>query len=163
MVTIDYEAIAGRVLKLAADFDQRMIPTSQAAHDSRRMSWAILFTGHVWPSEAEDAVVHHYQGNRAFALMPGDVVDYCAKKLPWSSPEHARDWILRTAVQNPYAHMLEEFSGIPEPVIEIPNSVTRAGERVYLTEQLHQWAVEHMPELVTAILAKRFVPAWWAK
>lgn len=157
---VNYRDIAGTVLKLAANFDPRLEPTNQAAHDARKEAWATLFDGLVWPTEAEAAVVAHYRDPRAFPLLPGDVVDYCQKQPVWSSPEHARDWILRVGVRNPYSGAIEAYSGITEPVIDIPESLPRTQHKTYLIEKLTEWAAPRLDELAEAIVAKQFRP-WW--
>jgi hypothetical protein len=162
MVTtaLDYVEIARSVLRIAATCDPRMEPSCQEMHNARRESWATLFAGHVWPAEAEQAVYDHYRDPRAFPLMPGDVVDYCAKQPVWSSTEHATDWILRVGVRNPYSGAIEAYSGIQEPVIDIPESVPRCQHKTYLIEQLTAWASTRLDELTAAIVAKQFKP-WW--
>lgn len=161
VIEINYRDVAATVLKLAANFDQRMVPADQSTHNERKEAWATLFSGHVWPTEAEQAVYAHYRDPRAFPLMPGDVIDYCAHQPVWSSLEHARDWILRVGVRNPYSGAIEAYSGIQEPVIDIPDCVPRASHKTYLIEQLHQWATTRLEELTAAIVAKQFKP-WWA-
>lgn len=160
MVTLDYVDIARSTLKLAADFDVRMHPGNQEVQNDRRQSWALLFNGHVWPAEAEAAVIEHYRNPRAFPLMPGDVIDYCAKQPVWSSPEHARDWILRVGVRNPYSGAIEAYSGIQEPAITIPESLPRCQHKTYLIQALTEWATPRLDELAAAIVAKQFRP-WW--
>lgn len=160
MVTPDYVEIARTTLKLAANFDQRMRPINQEMQNERRAAWALLFTGHVWPTEAEAAVIDHYRNPRAFALMPGDVIDYCAKQPVWSSQEHATDWILRVGVRNPYSGAIEAYSGITEPVIAIPDSVPRCQHKTHLIQALTDWATPRLDELAAAIVAKQFRP-WW--
>lgn len=159
MVT-DYHAISGQVLKLAAEFDHRMEPSSQEMHDARKNAWALLFDGYVWPTEAEAAVVDHYRDPRAFPLLPGDVVDYCARQPVWSSHEHATDWILRVGVRNPYSGAIEAYSGITEPVIAIPDSVPRCQHKTHLIQALTDWATPRLDELAAAIVDKQFRP-WW--
>lgn len=161
VTTTSYVDIARNVLRIAATCDPRMEPSSQEMHNARREAWATLFTGHVWPLEAEAAVYDHYRDARAFPLLPGDVVDYCASQPVWSSPEHARDWILRVGVRNPYSGAIEAYSGISEPVIAIPESLPRGQQKAYLIEKLTEWATPRLDELTEAILAKRFRP-WWA-
>lgn len=161
-MSIDYRAIAKNVLKLASDLDSRMVlPPSESALKSKIDTWTLILTGKTWPTEAEAAVIKHYGDPRAFPLLPGDVVDYCQHEPVWSSLEHARDWILRVGVQNPYSGAIEAYSGIQEPVIDIPASVPRTRHKAYLIEQLHAWASPRLDELANAIVEKQFRP-WWA-
>lgn len=157
---IDYESVARSVLKIAANLDQRMMPATQEVQDARRQAWATLFHGHVWPHEAEQAAYEHYRTQRAFPLMPGDVIAYCESQPVWSSREHAQDWILRYGVQNPYSGAIESYSGISEPVIAIPESTPRCQEKAYLIEHLNRWVQPRLDELADAIVERRYVP-WW--
>lgn len=157
---INYVDVARSVLKLAASLDPRMFPASQELQTERREAWATLFTGHVWPTEADQAVCDHYRNPRAFPIMPGDVIAYCETQPVWSSREHVQDWILRVGVQNPYSGVIEAYSGISEPVIEIPASIPRDQEKVYLIQKLTEWASPRLDELADAIIAKRYIP-WW--
>ena len=151
-----YRDIAKAVLKLAMNLDERIPkPTSE-----RVDAWATLFDGRVWPQEAEASVYDHYAKIPCGMLMPGDVITYCDRQPPWSSMEHARDWILRVGVRNPYSGAIEAYSGIQEPAIAIPESVPRSSEKAYLIEQLTAWAQPRLDELAQAILAKQFRP-WW--
>lgn len=159
-MVINYEDIARTVLKLAASFDQRLYPVSQEFQDERRKAWATLFVGRVWPEEAEQAVVSHYRNPRAFPILPGDIVAYCDSQPVWSSRDHARDWVMRMGVQNPYSGVIEQYSGIREPIIEIPPEIRREGEKAHLIAKLTEWATPRLDELAEAIVAKKFVP-WW--
>ncbi len=160
----DYRAIAKNVILTAADLDHRIrdelaaIPDDQATR--RFTSWATVFAGRTWPTEAIEAVGEHYARPNAFRLMPGDVVTYCDNQPVWSSTEHARDWVLRVGVQNPYSGSIEAYSGITEPVIDIPESVTRDGERAWLIDQLSAWARPRLDEIANAIVERRYEP-WW--
>ncbi|BDY31393.1 hypothetical protein [Mycolicibacterium mageritense] len=161
-MNFDYRTIAKNVLKLASELDTRMaMPASDADKKSKIDAWETILTGQVWPTEAEAAVIEHYRDPRAFPLMPGDVVAHCKAQPVWSSLEHARDWILRFGVQNPYSGAIEAYSGIPEPVIDIPESVPRSSHKAYLAEHLRQWVAPRLDDLAAAILAKKFRP-WWA-
>lgn len=152
----NYRDIAKNVLKLAAELDARMsTPTT-----GRVNAWTTILTGQVWPTEAESAVIAHYRDPNAFPLMPGDVIDYCNRQPVWSSEEHARDWIMRIAVQIPYSGAIEAYSGVREPIIEIPAEIARERHRAYLIAKLTEWATPRLDELATAIVAKKFVP-WW--
>ncbi|UCR74446.1 hypothetical protein Ritam007_70 [Mycobacterium phage Ritam007] len=160
MTALNYHDIAASVLKLAASIDHRMEPSSQEMHDNRKNAWAALFTGQVWPAEAEGAVIDHYRDPRAFPLMPGDVIAYCKSQPVWSSVEHARDWVMRTAVQMPYSGAIEAYSGVTEPIIDIPAEIGRESHKAYLIQKLTEWVAPRLDELAAAIVAKRFTP-WW--
>ncbi len=155
---INYTEVARSVLKMAAACDTRMVPTNQQLQDDRRTTWATLFTGQVWPTEAEAAVLDHYSQPRAFSITPGDVVAYCQSQPVWSSAEHVHDWLSRVGVQNPYSGIIEAYSGISEPILRIPAHVGREGEKAYLIEELSRWVANNRDELVAAILERRYVP-----
>jgi len=161
MVT-NYNDIAAAVLKLAAQLDARMKPDGQDDHAARKAAWVMVIEGRVWPTEAEAAVIAHYRNPRAFPIMPGDVIAYCEAQPVWSSIDHARDWIMHSAVQMPYSGAIEAYSGVQEPIIEIPPQIARENHKAYLTEQLTNWAQPRLDELATAIVTKRFQP-WWSK
>ena len=155
-MNIDYREITKTVFKLAMNYDDRISrPTTE-----RIDAWTDLFAGKIWPDEAQSAVLDHYATVPCGVLMPGDVIGYCQRQPPWSSIDHATDWILTFGVQNPYSGAIEAYSGIQEPVIAIPESVPRCGEKQYLIEQLSAWAKPRLDELAHAIVAKQFRP-WW--
>jgi hypothetical protein len=161
VTTPDYRSIAKAVLKLAGELDHRMaMPTDERAQLAKIDAWTAVLTGHVWPTEAETAVVEHYRNPAAFPLMPGDVIAYCRNQPVWSSLDHARDWIMRVGVQNPYSGAIEAYSGVTEPIIEIPPQIAREDHRRYLIERLHMWAAPRLDELAAAIVARRHEP-WW--
>lgn len=152
----DYREIAKAAIKLAMNFDERIpMPTTE-----RIDAWATILEGRAWPTEAEQAVYSHYAKAPCGMLMPGDIVNYCATQPPWSSLEHARDWILRVGVHNPYSGAIEAYSGIQEPVIAIPEDLPRTQHKNFLIEQLHAWATPRLEELANAIVAKQYRP-WW--
>lgn len=157
MNDLDYRAIAKSVLKLALDFDDRMSIPNAARVDA----WTSVITGRVWPREAEAAVCEHYSQIPCGVLLPGHVVDFCARQPVWSSREHAADWIQTVGLAYPYSGAIEAYSGIPEPVIDDVDSVPWDQQRTYLVDKLTDWATSRLDELVDAIVAKQFRP-WWA-
>lgn len=159
-MVVDYEVVARSVLRLAASLDQRLYPVGQGFQDERRKAWASLFVGRVWPSEAEQAVVDHYRVAGAFPILPGDVVAFCDRQPVWSSVEHAKDWVMRVGVQNPYSGVIGLYSGVHEPVVEIPVEVGREGEKAFLVAGLSEWAAPRLDMLAEEIVRRRFVP-WW--
>lgn len=157
---IDYRELAKKVLKLAGALDARMaMPASRDDQIDRVDAWGSALKGRVWPSEAEDAVIEHYRERRSI-LLPGDVVDYCKRQPVWSSVEHARDWIYRIGLQEPYSGAIEAYSGMQEPRIEIPAEIAREAHKDWLVMKLTEWAVPRIDELAAAIVARKYVP-WW--
>lgn len=153
-MTLNYREIAKSVIKLAHDFDHRLpIPTSE-----RIDSWAKLFEGHVWPKEAVDAVLAHYRNPNAFPILPGDVVGYCKQQPVWSSPEHAREWVLYTAEHHPWSDAIWAYSDIEPAEITVPEGVTKSkGTRAYVSQRMVAWATENIESLTDAILARQYV------
>lgn len=100
------KTILGRVLLL----DPRMPEISSAMIDA----WADVFRGRVWPDEGLAAVREHYSVRGAFVIMAGDIVDYCQRQPPWSSREHATDFVRRLR-DYPHTPLIEHYSGETPP------------------------------------------------
>ena len=149
--------VAKTVLKCAAGLDRRMVASDEQLKNSIDM-WALAFEGKVWPTEGIEAVIEHYSKPNAFPIMPGDVISYCAKKEPWSSPDHAKAFLWDWA-EHPYSHIIEDFTGVPEPVLE-PVSGTGHPDpevrRSLASSVLKKWVSENEARLVEALIARKY-------
>lgn len=131
--------VAVRVLRVAAGMDYRMLnrDLSQMAD-----AWALAFDGKVWPDEGVAAVVAHYSKPNSFPIMPGDVVDYCARQPVWSSEDHVRDWLC-TLEYYPNNVLIHHYSGYRQPA-----DPAKYGP----------WFVDSFDPIVEAILARKTPP-----
>ncbi|UZF43189.1 hypothetical protein [Rhodococcus rhodochrous] len=133
MTENSYEQIAAVVITEASNIDPRFgkqIPNEKQLH-GRVRSWAKVFerNGAVWPQEALDAVYAHYERADAFPIMPGDVIEYCAKQPVASSREHVSWWLDRWA-QHPWSTAIEEKVGRPIPQLEPDSNDTADAPRL---------------------------------
>ncbi|MFC9769328.1 hypothetical protein, partial [Rhodococcus jostii] len=86
----DATHIAQIVLAKAKAIDPRMPQPDRVV----LAAWADVFEGQkVWAREALDAVSEHYRAEDAPRLMPGHVLAYCRRQPPWSSHEHAQQFL----------------------------------------------------------------------
>lgn len=143
--------IAGMVLAKAALLDHRIDPTKDAIR-----AWAECFdlAADIWPRESLDAVCAHYSQRNPFQIMPGDVIDYCRRQPAWSSREHAVDFLDKWA-NHPYATVIEAYTGIAPPEIDVPDGLGFREEKAFRAEHLRAWMREHLDELADALLARR--------
>lgn len=149
----DYREVAKLVIKTATALDRRLVAPKSQVVESIGM-WGEAFKGKVWPTEGVEAVFDHYSKPNAFPIMPGDVISYCAKTEPWSSPEHAKAFLWDWAEQ-PYSHQIEDFTGVPEPVLdtEHPDPSVR---RSLASSLLKKWVSENEAELIEALIARKY-------
>lgn len=144
--------IAGEVLELASQLDRKIAAAADAAMIK---AWAQCFQVQgVWPTEAREAVFHHYAQPNAFSLMPGDVIAYCARQPVHSSPEHASDFLDAWA-RHPYSDAIEAHTGIRPPFIAVPDSVDAAEERRLRVDVIERWVCENRAQLVDAVMVRR--------
>ncbi|WP_280393112.1 hypothetical protein [Nocardia wallacei] len=148
--------LAGEVLDLAARLDIRIREAAAASYEAMVSAWGLCFDGQkVWSAEARDAVVFHYSKPNSFPLTPGDVIAFCSRCPVYSSVDHANHFLAFWAEQ-PYADTIETYSGIRPPDFPLPESMSFADERKYLTTQLRAWVEDNREKLVDAIMERRY-------
>lgn len=148
-----YEAVARKVLALAAVLDHR-IPDPDAA-GLRVRAWADCFRGaDVFETEALEAVRRHYSRPNPFPIAPGDVIATIKTMPVTSSRERTMAFIARWA-DYPYSGAIQKLTGLDwQPSYPTPEGVhgDPAAEREFHRRELRHWIATHGEQLVQAAL-----------
>ena len=150
----DTTRIAQAVLAKAKAIDPHMPKSDRIV----LAAWADVFEGQkIWAREALDAVSEHYRDPEAPRLMPGHVLAYCRDLPPWSSHEHAQEFLTHWAGY-PYSDTIERYTGIQWPEVTPPDDMDLKAERAWLAETRLKWVQENLGLLTGAILSQRYNP-----
>ncbi len=153
---MNYYDIAKSVLRTAASLDHR-IDSWFAGFDNGTQklhisTWARVFENKTWPQEAVEAVFDHYSKPNAFRIMPGDIVDYCARQPIWSSPDHVISTFRRYAVEQPFSLAFEHYSGVrpPQEVYDVG-----AADRAAASRMVSEWLESNLDEIVASVIKRQ--------
>jgi hypothetical protein len=144
--------VAKTVLAKAIQLDGGMV-----ADRGTVTAWAECFelAQKVWPTEARRAVIEHYSKPGSWRLTPGDVIAYCGKQPPWSSREHARQFI-ETWGGYPYSTVIEAYTGHAWPDVIPPEGMKLTEERAWLATERGKWVADNIEMLVDALMARKY-------
>ena len=145
--------IAKMALAMALQLDSGMSADRETA-----AAWAECFemAQKVWPTEARRAVVEHYSKPGSWRLTPGDIIAYCEKQPPWSSREHARQF-LEMWGGYPYSTVIEAYTGHAWPEVIPPEGLKLTEERAWLVTVRGKWVADNIEMLIGDLVARKYV------